>query len=77
MSVGKRVLSKTAHSIFLKLLIKLGCLKFKNMTDPRVWEKSNFGHNFQKHTQNRVFWILQKRKTVHCCIDFMGLNYAP
>ena len=32
MSVGKRVFSKTAHRIFLKLIMKLGCLK-GNKTD--------------------------------------------
>ena len=30
MSVGKHVFSKTAHRIFLKHLMKLGCLKGKN-----------------------------------------------
>ena len=31
MSVGKRVFSKTSHQIFLKLFMKLGCLKGKNL----------------------------------------------
>ena len=39
MSVGKRVFSKTAHSIFLKLLIKLGCLKGNKLTELDFWEK--------------------------------------
>ena len=32
MSVGKHIFSKTAFRIFLKLLMKLGCLKGKKLT---------------------------------------------
>ena len=33
MSVGKRFFSKTVHKIFLKLLMKLGCLKGKKLEE--------------------------------------------
>ena len=42
MSVGKRIFSKTTHRIFLKLLVKLGCLKGKKLTEPTFWEKISF-----------------------------------
>ena len=42
MSVGKRVFSKMALRIFLKLLMKLGCLKGKKLTEPNFWEKISF-----------------------------------
>ena len=42
MSVGKHVFSKTAHRIFLKVLMKLGCLKGKKLTEPDFWEKVSF-----------------------------------
>ena len=62
MSVGKRVFSKTAHSIFLKLLIKLGCLKGNKLTELDFWEK---------------ILDFAKKKTVHWGVDFLGLNDAP
>ena len=40
MSVGKRVFSKTAHRVFLKLLMKLGCLKGKKQAEPDFWIKN-------------------------------------
>ena len=52
MSLGKRVFSKTARMIFLKLLMKLGCLQGKKLVEPYFWEK--------KYPKNRDFWILQK-----------------
>ena len=42
MSVGKRIFSKTAHRILMKLLIKLECLKFEKLTEPDFWEKISF-----------------------------------
>ena len=42
MAIGKRVLSKTAPRVFLKLLMKLGCLKGKKLTEPDFWEKILF-----------------------------------
>ena len=42
MSVGKGVFSKTAHTIFLKLLMKLGCLKGKKLMEPDFLEKISF-----------------------------------
>ena len=63
MSVGKRDFSKTARRIFLKLLMKLGCLKGKKLTEPDFWEKNFISWIMPKNTpQNRVFWILQKKK---------------
>ena len=65
MSVGERVFSKTAHR-FVKLLMKLGCLKGKNCQSQIFGEKSHFGDNAQKHPKNRVFWILQKNSLLIC-----------
>ena len=59
MSVGKRIFFKTAHRIFLKLFMKLGCLKGKQLAEPDFFEKSHFGDNAQKYPENRVYWILQ------------------
>ena len=39
MSAGKRVFSKTAHIIFLELLMRLGCLISKKLTEMDFWEK--------------------------------------
>ena len=36
MSLGKRVFPKIAHRIFLKLLMKLGCLQGKKLAKPYV-----------------------------------------
>ena len=54
-SVGKRVFSKTTHSIFLKLLMKLWCLKGKKLTQPDFSGKFHFGDNAQKHPKN--IWV--------------------
>ena len=51
-SVSKRVFSKTAPMIFVKLLRKLGCLKSKK---PDFWEKLHFVNNAQKYPQNSFF----------------------
>ena len=64
MSVVKRVVSKTAHGIFLKLLMKLWCLNGKIWRSRVLWKKSQFVDNVQKHPQNRVFWILKKKKII-------------
>ena len=40
MSVGKRVFSKTVDRIFLKLLMKFGCLKGKKLTKLDFWGKN-------------------------------------
>ena len=39
MSVGKHVLSKMARRIFPKLVMRLGCLKGKKLTELDFWEK--------------------------------------
>ena len=75
LSVTKRVFSKTAHKIFLKLLI-LRCLEGKKLTEPDFWEKISFWEHCPKLPENRDFWILRK-KICHWCIDFIGLNHAP
>ena len=64
MSVGKRVFSKTAHRVFLKLPKKLGCLKGKNNGARNLGKNLILGINTkaQKYPKNRVFWILQKKK---------------
>ena len=55
MPLGKRVFSKTAHRIFLKLLMKLGCLNGKKQIRP------GFRDNDQKHQiKNRVFEFCEK-----------------
>ena len=41
-----------------------------------VGKKSCFWDNAKNHPQNRVFWIL-KKKIVHSCVDFLGLNHVP
>ena len=40
MSVGKRVFPKMAHRIFLKRLMKLSCLKGKQLTEPDLWPRA-------------------------------------
>ena len=60
MSERKRFFSKKAGRIFLKLLMKLGCLKGKKLAELDFWEKSHFEGNAQKYPENSVFWILQK-----------------
>ena len=64
MSVGKRVFSKTAHRVFLKLPKKLGCLKGKNNGARNLGKNLILGINTkaQKYPKNRVFWILQKKR---------------
>ena len=57
-SVGKRVFCKVCHRIFQKLLIKLGCLKGKELMEPAFMKKITFWDNAPKYPQNRVFWIL-------------------
>ena len=42
MSVGKRVFSKKVDRIFLKLLMKFGCLKGKKLTKLDFWGKISF-----------------------------------
>ena len=42
MSLGKLVFSKTAHTIFLKLLMKLGGLKGKKLMEPDFWGTISF-----------------------------------
>ena len=60
-SVGKRIFSKMAHRIFLKLVMKSGCLRVKNWRSWIFGKKSYFGDNTQKHPQNSFFFlILQK-----------------
>ena len=71
LSVCQYILSKTAHMIFLKPLIMLQCLKrVKNWGSWFFAEKSHFGDNAQKHTQNSVFWILHKRNGSLICRCF-------
>ena len=41
-SVGKHIFSKTAHMIFLKLLMKLVCLKGKKLMELDFGEKISF-----------------------------------
>ena len=65
MSVGKHVFSKTAHRIFLKLLMKLVCLKGKKLTELDFWGKSHFGDNAQNHSKNRVL-DFQKKSPLMC-----------
>ena len=52
--------SKSAHRMFLKLGVKLGCLKGRKVTEPDFWKKSHFGDNAQKYPKNDVFSILRK-----------------
>ena len=75
MSVGKGVFSETSHTIFVKLLLKLGYLKDKNWRSQIFGKKSHFGDNAQKHSKNRVFWIWQKKG--HWYVDFWGLDHTP
>ena len=72
LSVGKRVFSKMAHRIFLKLLMKLGCLKGKKLMKPYFWEKSLFGDYALKHPENKGFWIFQKISPLVC--RFLGFK---
>ena len=60
MLIGKRVFSKMAHRIFLKLLIKLGCLKDKKWWSWILRKKSRFWNNARKHSKNRGFLIYEK-----------------
>ena len=48
-----------AYRIFLKLLIKLGFLKGKQLMELDFWKKSHFEDNAQKSPQNKVYWIFQ------------------
>ena len=53
MTVAKHIFSKMAHRTFLKLLMKLGCLKGKKLTTLDFpWEKTHFGDNVQKYPKN-------------------------
>ena len=63
-SVGIHVFSKTAHRIFLKLLMKLGCLKVKTRSSWIFGENVRFGDNVQKHPHNRIFTICKKKKKI-------------
>ena len=50
MSVGKRIFSKTARRIFLKLLMKLECLQGKKLAEPDFLGKNLIlGLMFQKN----------------------------
>ena len=67
MSLGKCIFSRVAYKIFLKLHMKLGGLNSKNWWSLIFGKKSHFGDNAEKHPQNRVFGILQKK--VYWCVD--------
>lgn len=54
-SVGKRVFSKTAHRISLKLLMKLGCFKSNDCWSRIFGENSHFVDNAQKYP--KTFWF--------------------
>ena len=45
--------SETSHEV--------RCLKGKKLMEPDFWGKYHFGDNAQKHPQNRIFWIFQKK----------------
>ena len=76
MSVGKRIFSKMAHRIFLKLVMKSGCLRVKNWRSRIFGKKSHFGDNTQEHPQNSFFFDFAKN-FVHLCVDFLGSNHVP
>ena len=61
MSVGKRVSSKMAHRIFLKLLMKLVCFKSKKLMELYfLRKKSHFRDNAQKHPKRGFFEFCKK-----------------
>ena len=61
MSVGKRVSSKMALRIFLKLLMKLVCFKSKKLTEPCfLRKKSHFRDNAQKNSKREFFGFCKK-----------------
>ena len=68
---------KTDRGIFLKVFMKLGCLKVKNWQSWNFWIKCHFGDNPpQENPQNRIFWILQGN-LVHRCVDLLVLSNGP
>ena len=69
MSVGKRIFSKTAHRIFLKLLMKLGCLKGKKLTEPDFWGNLILGI---RPVNNPKIWFFGfcKKNSPFICIVF-------
>ena len=80
MSVGKCVFSKTAHRIFLKLLMKLGCLKGKTEGAEFLVKVSYWG--IMPENTPRIGCFLgfckkKKKKIVLWCVDFLGLDHAP
>ena len=69
--------SKTAHRMFLTLIINLGCLRGKKLAQLDFsGGKCHFDDNSQKDPKNRVFQILQKN-LFHSLLHFLGLNHAP
>ena len=56
MSLGKLVFSKTAHTIFLKLPMKLGGLKGKKLMEPDFWGTP------QNTPEIRFFGVFQNKK---------------
>ena len=73
MSVGKRVVCKTAHRIFLKLLTELGCLNGKKLTAGLLGKNLIMGimpQNTLKIGVFLFFWLCKKK--VHWCVDFFG-----
>ena len=76
MSVSKGVFSKTTHRIFLKLLMKLGCLKGKKLTEPNFLKKISFLEIMLKNTI-KIEILGFCKKIFHWCVDILGLNHAP
>ena len=66
MSVGKCVFSKTAHRVFLKLLMKLGAVRVKIWLRRIFWEKCHFEDNALKHPKNKVLDFAKKDGLLMC-----------
>ena len=65
MSVGKHIFSKSAHRISLKLLVKLGWLTGKKLTEARLLgKKCHFGDNAPNPPQNRGFFGFWKKNPI-------------
>ena len=61
-SEGKCIFSKTAHRVFLKLLMKLGCPKGKKLMGLDFWEKKSILWIMPaKHHENRVFLFFMEK----------------
>ena len=78
MSVGKHVFSKRAHRLFLRLFMKLGCLKSKKLTEPdfKIMLKIMLYHYVKNSGKNLVLEFNAKMLSANQIARFLNFNIS-